>query len=773
MTFDTGTLAAARHFALIGKAAAIARYRLHSPRGVGFLLVAIFDPYIYAVTVYFVLTTVFQLGGAERFHILLIGFISFRWGISSLVAAANLRGVMARMREHSNTPLCAAVIAVVTPPAGVFLLSLASAYLFSTLLGPSQQSLAAIGWLPFVIAIQGVWTVALILALAFIRGKRLMVGDGPVVVVAGLMWILSPVMYTFGDIPEGASKLLTSYNPVSHLLAAYQNTYWYGQAISLEVLPGVMILGLVLIYLLGRFAFGDSRRGLANGGAPRIRAGIRLRYLRDGGAVPPGSAADAIDAADAADAVDTPRRFSCWRARFRDLRGRDLVGMIVANWRLNRPDRARCIEAIQRNSAVDRLFDDFLAIYPDQALDQLAFAVAMRSPAPAIILDGILDTLSPVFRAPAWAAMARAVEQGRRIDIICRQPIVPPDTVSGVFEVIEPSGAVVRGEIGPELARAYERPAVLDSADRPDSANRAQDSLAFPTILVTGASSQIGQCVVRRLCAARVPVVALGRRRPKTTMDARLRFINGDLEATDMALPESLSSVVHIAGIWLLPNHLDALHARGVRRIVAFSSTSIFVKGQSSNAGERDLVARMMAAEAEVAARCEALGIVWTVLRPTLVYGLGIDRNVSRAAGFIQRFGVYPLATAATGLRQPVHADDLAAAALAALESPAAAGRSYELGGGEVLGYREMIGRIFDALGRRRRFVAIPGLEILAAVAGFVLRRPEVTAEMVRRMRRDLVCDNGPAARDLSYRPRRFLAAGRVDLGLVDSGNRA
>ncbi len=755
---DMRPLAAIRRFMLIGWAAIIARYRLHSPHGALILLAAVFDPYIYAVTVYFVLTTVFQLGGAERFHILLIGFISFRWGTASLVASANLRGVMARMREHSSTPLCAAVIAVVTPPACVFVLSLASAYVFSAMLGAPLQSFAAIAWLPLVVAIQGVWTVALILALAYIRGRRILTGDGPVVAAASLMWILSPVMYTFRDIPEGASKMFTSYNPVSHLLAAYQNAYWYGQTISLEVLPWGTVLGLVVIVLFGQYGFAGPRAKTVDNGARQNRAGIRLLYLTAGAAAPSAP-------------TDAAWRFGVWRARFRDLRGRDLVRMTVANWGLSRRDRDRRIEAIQRDSGVDRLFDDYLAIYPDQALDQLALAVALRSPAPAMTLDGILDTVSPGFRTAAWEAMARAAEQGRSIDIICRQPILPPDSVSGAFEIIGPAGIVASGEIGPGLALAYDRAAdETPDAEDLDTARKSPDA---PAILVTGASSQIGQCVVRRLCAARIPVVALGRRRPGSAMDAHPHFFEGDLEAPDIVFPESLSSVVHIAGIWLLPDHLDALYARGVRRIVCFSSTSIFVKQESSNAGERDLVARMKAAEAKLATRCEALGIVWTVLRPTLVYGLGIDRNVSHAAGFIRRFGVYPLAAAATGFRQPVHADDLAAAALAALETPAAAGRSYELGGGEVLAYKEMIGRIFDALGRRRRFLAVPGLEFLAAAVGTVLRRPEVTGEMVRRMRQDLVCDNGPAARDLSFRPRKFLAGGRADLGLVDSGKRA
>jgi nucleoside-diphosphate-sugar epimerase len=135
-----------------------------------------------------------------------------------------------------------------------------------------------------------------------------------------------------------------------------------------------------------------------------------------------------------------------------------------------------------------------------------------------------------------------------------------------------------------------------------------------------------------------------------------------------------------------------------------------------------------------------------------LIYGSGEDANVSAAARFIARFGFFPLAWNAQGLRQPVHADDLAAAALAALDRPQSIGKFYALPGGETLAYRAMIERIFEALGRRPRFVRIPGL---AAVS-----------DLAKRMARDQAFDIGPAARDLGYAPRRFLSGGRGDLGL-------
>ena len=138
--------------------------------------------------------------------------------------------------------------------------------------------------------------------------------------------------------------------------------------------------------------------------------------------------------------------------------------------------------------------------------------------------------------------------------------------------------------------------------------------------------------------------------------------------------------------------------------------------------------------------------------------------DASAAARFIGRFGFYPVHGAAAGRRQPVHADDLAAAALAALDCDTAAGRSYALGGGETLAYRDMIGRIFDVLDRPRRIVRTPLLPVMLDVAGAVLPGSELTGDVARRMNMDLDFDDGSAARDFGYAPRGFLSGGRADL---------
>ena len=117
--------------------------------------------------------------------------------------------------------------------------------------------------------------------------------------------------------------------------------------------------------------------------------------------------------------------------------------------------------------------------------------------------------------------------------------------------------------------------------------------------------------------------------------------------------------------------------------MVAFSSSSVLSKADSNDRSERRLMRSLAAGEEALVAACSERGISLLLLRPTMIYGCGMDRNVSRLAAMARRHGVIPLAGAASGLRQPVHAEDLAAGRhVPEQESPAAAGIrfSYDFG---------------------------------------------------------------------------------------------
>jgi len=223
----------------------------------------------------------------------------------------------------------------------------------------------------------------------------------------------------------------------------------------------------------------------------------------------------------------------------------------------------------------------------------------------------------------------------------------------------------------------------------------------------------------------------------------------------------SFEHVIFCTPVWLgserLFRHLKSL---GMRRLVAFSSTSLFTKETSGNEAERGVVRQLLDGEKSTIDFCADNDVAWTILRPTLIYDEGQDENISRIASTIRKLGFFPVCPPASGLRQPVHARDLATAALQALRSDQAVGHAYNLSGGESLTYRDMVARVFEAMGRRPALVAVPeglwrfGFGLLKALQPH--RDLKQNLDMALRMNRDLWFDHAPAARDFGYAPGPF-----------------
>ena len=263
------------------------------------------------------------------------------------------------------------------------------------------------------------------------------------------------------------------------------------------------------------------------------------------------------------------------------------------------------------------------------------------------------------------------------------------------------------------------------------------------------------------LLAQGMTVHALGRK-PLTEGAHRpgLRWSPLDLAEPRRVMPEiSATTLIHTASLWLLPGWLEKFHAHGVRRVIAFSSTSRFTKQASASPYELEVVNKLIAAEDHVAAECERLGIAWTIFRPTLIYGgAGGDRNVADIARLIRKFGVFPVFGSASGRRQPVNAADLAQACLQSLTAPASFNKAYNLSGGETLAYIDMVRRIFETLGRQPRFIRIPltAFKLAVKLARLHPRFAHLTPDMALRMQADLVFDHGDATCDFGYSPGRF-----------------
>ncbi len=285
----------------------------------------------------------------------------------------------------------------------------------------------------------------------------------------------------------------------------------------------------------------------------------------------------------------------------------------------------------------------------------------------------------------------------------------------------------------------------------------AASGAADMTVGILGATSMVGQVLLPLLDTGGERIVAYSRQ-PRQAAGSRIEY-----RCLDDAYEEVFSGEVPdwlcLAPIWVLSGYLPFIERCRPRRIVALSSTSVFTKQDSSDPAERDTVARLAEGERQLIAWAEKHGVEWVILRPTLIYGRGLDRNLCEIARFIRRAGFFPLFGKALGLRQPVHVDDVAAACLSALRSTEARNRAYNLSGAEQLAYRDMVGRVFAALGRRERFVHIPLPVFRAALACLRLspRFRKWSPAMAERMNRGMAFDHAEAGKDLEFSPRPFL----------------
>lgn len=278
-----------------------------------------------------------------------------------------------------------------------------------------------------------------------------------------------------------------------------------------------------------------------------------------------------------------------------------------------------------------------------------------------------------------------------------------------------------------------------------------------PQVLVFGGSGQIGVPLLGLLRDADWQVLALSRQ--VRTAGAGLCWLRGDFN-TMPVLPETVDGIFSCGPL----DHFAHWYAHAeIRcpRVIAFGSTSGHVKQYSTDADERDVARRLREAETALFAAAAVRGAAVTVLRPTLVYGAGRDATLSKIAALAARYGRFVLPTTATGLRQPVHVEDLAAAALATASASAAHGRAYDLPGGETLAYDVMVQRVLAGLQPPARLHRLPAPLFRMALA-LARRRGiarELSDEAITRMREDLVFDATPARRDFGYAPRRFMPA--------------
>jgi uncharacterized protein YbjT (DUF2867 family) len=142
------------------------------------------------------------------------------------------------------------------------------------------------------------------------------------------------------------------------------------------------------------------------------------------------------------------------------------------------------------------------------------------------------------------------------------------------------------------------------------------------------------------------------------------------------------------------------------------------------------------------------------VVRPSVVFGAD-DHFFNRFAQMATLSPALPLIGGGVTRFQPVFVSDVAAAIAQALDDPAAAGRTYELGGPAIYSFRDLMVLLLKEIGRSRLLIPLPfAAARLLGTAGDMMAAaglpPPITTDQVAMLRVDnVVSPDTPGLADL------------------------
>jgi nucleoside-diphosphate-sugar epimerase len=232
-----------------------------------------------------------------------------------------------------------------------------------------------------------------------------------------------------------------------------------------------------------------------------------------------------------------------------------------------------------------------------------------------------------------------------------------------------------------------------------------------PRVLVLGGGGFVGSAIMRALEAAGMaPLAALHRRRPAGSQAGQACLCDAtDLDAVTreaMQADYAVNAVLGSAQVMqcATENLCEAARRTGLRRVVHLSSMSVY--GEATGTVREDAMLAGGGTYGDAKLACERTmrrhmdqGGEAVILRPGIIYGPGGEQWVGRIGRLLRAGRLGDLGEAGDGFSNLAHVEDVAAAVLAALRKPEAAGLAINVAGSGQMRWNDYFVRLGCAIG--------------------------------------------------------------------------
>jgi uncharacterized protein YbjT (DUF2867 family) len=274
------------------------------------------------------------------------------------------------------------------------------------------------------------------------------------------------------------------------------------------------------------------------------------------------------------------------------------------------------------------------------------------------------------------------------------------------------------------------------------------------TVLVTGAHGYIGGRLVPELLARgyRVRVMVRGTHPLCVWPEAEMAVADAlDYEDLRKAL-DGVSVAYYLIHSMLLGTkefaRADIQAANNFRRAAEEAKVRriIYLGGLGD---VRSNLSTHLRSRTEVAEELRKGRTPVTILRAAVIIGSG-SASYEIIKNVVLRVPIIPVPNFGRNLCQPIAVRDVVKYLVGVMETPETAGRTYDIGGEEIMTYEEMVKIAAGLLRKRRLFVPdiYSGIRPYAYVAGLVTPVPEqITRALMEGLQNDVICQNNDIRR--------------------------